>query len=240
MRSRCPRTPPTRSAPRSANRSTSDLGDGTRKDFRLVAIYDRSLGFADVLLPWESAGEHLTDALVLSWSWSAGATSGRPLPLSRLLHRDHPTSAGRRPGDHRRRRGRERRHPGLGQLPVARPGHRVRRVRRREHADAGDPGPEPRVRPAPAHRRLAEPGATHDAGRGHAPDGAGLGHRSSGRGGHADAVLLRRHRVSVPALPPLHVGAVLLGSAVLAWVATMVPTRGTMRTRPVDAIGIRD
>ena len=44
----------------------------------------------------------------------------------------------------------------------------------------------------------------------------------------------------LPHFPPLQVGAVLLSTAALAWVATMVPTRGTMRTRPVEAIGIRD
>ena len=38
----------------------------------------------------------------------------------------------------------------------------------------------------------------------------------------------------------LAVAAVLLGTAVLAWLATMTPTRSTMRTRPVDAIGIAE
>jgi putative ABC transport system permease protein len=44
----------------------------------------------------------------------------------------------------------------------------------------------------------------------------------------------------IPALPLLPVAAVLLSSGVLTWLATMIPTRGTMRTRPVDAIGIRE
>ena len=43
-----------------------------------------------------------------------------------------------------------------------------------------------------------------------------------------------------PDIPVAALGAVLLGTAVLAWLATMVPTRGTMRDRPVDAIGIRE
>jgi putative ABC transport system permease protein len=44
----------------------------------------------------------------------------------------------------------------------------------------------------------------------------------------------------LPDLPLASLGAVLLGTALLGWLATMVPTRGTMRTRPVNAIGIRE
>ena len=46
----------------------------------------------------------------------------------------------------------------------------------------------------------------------------------------------------VPAQPPSgHRGSRARSARrCLAWLATMVPTRGTMRTRPVDAIGIRD
>ena len=43
-----------------------------------------------------------------------------------------------------------------------------------------------------------------------------------------------------PDVPLGHLGSVLLGTALLAWLATMLPTRGTMRARPVDAIGIRE
>ena len=41
-----------------------------------------------------------------------------------------------------------------------------------------------------------------------------------------------------PALPLTPMALVLLSTGALTWLATMVPTRGTMRTRPVDAVGI--
>ncbi len=45
----------------------------------------------------------------------------------------------------------------------------------------------------------------------------------------------------LPELPPAYRRRPCCSStALLAWLATMVPTRGTMRARPVDAIGIRD
>jgi putative ABC transport system permease protein len=39
------------------------LGDGSRTTARVVAVYDRSLGFADALLPWADVEAHLTEPL---------------------------------------------------------------------------------------------------------------------------------------------------------------------------------
>ncbi len=40
------------------------LGDGTQVDPVVVATFERSMGFADVLLPWESVAAHVTDPTV--------------------------------------------------------------------------------------------------------------------------------------------------------------------------------
>jgi putative ABC transport system permease protein len=40
------------------------LGDGTAAAPVVAAVFDRSLGFGDVVLPWQSAGEHLGDRAV--------------------------------------------------------------------------------------------------------------------------------------------------------------------------------
>ena len=40
------------------------LGDGTSVTPIVAAVYDRSLGFGDVVLPWHAAGEHLGDRTV--------------------------------------------------------------------------------------------------------------------------------------------------------------------------------
>ena len=44
----------------------------------------------------------------------------------------------------------------------------------------------------------------------------------------------------VPSVAPATVAAIGLASAALAWVATMLPVRGTLRPRPVEAIGVRE
>src|SRR6187431_2101099 len=40
------------------------LGDGTASAPTIVAIYERSLGFGDVVLPWQLVERHLTDAVI--------------------------------------------------------------------------------------------------------------------------------------------------------------------------------
>ena len=40
------------------------LGDGTASAPKVVAVYERSLGFGDVVLPWQLVGGHLTDTIV--------------------------------------------------------------------------------------------------------------------------------------------------------------------------------
>lgn len=39
------------------------LGDGTVASYRLVAVYDRGLGFGDTLLPWTTLRSHVDDPL---------------------------------------------------------------------------------------------------------------------------------------------------------------------------------
>ena len=63
------------------------LGDGTQQDLHLVATYDKSLGFADVLLPGQSVDGHLTDPPGVRWCWSVAATTRQPPPRSRTCGR---------------------------------------------------------------------------------------------------------------------------------------------------------
>ena len=92
------------------------------------AVYDRSLGFADVAAAvGVGGGAPDRRPAVVVLVGGGGRPSRPPRRLGAAPTTTRPPWSG--VGDHRRRRGRERRHPGVGQLPAARPGHRVRRVR---------------------------------------------------------------------------------------------------------------
>ena len=54
------------------------LGDGTAAAPTVVAVYERSLGFGDVVLPWQLVDGHLTDAMSRSCSSTTVATQVRP------------------------------------------------------------------------------------------------------------------------------------------------------------------
>ena len=73
------------------------LGDGTQVDPVVVATFDRSMGFADVLLPWESVAAHVTDPtvslLLIDASGSertADAALARPAPKQPSDHHRWP------------------------------------------------------------------------------------------------------------------------------------------------------
>jgi putative ABC transport system permease protein len=215
------------------------LGDGTRQDFTLVAIYDRSLGFADVLLPWDSAGEHLTDAL-LSLVLVGGSDERAAAAAVSALHHEHPTTL-------------------VG-------GPEIIAAAEDANADTQAWVNYLLLGLVIAFAAFAVVNTLMLAIRGRSREFAllqliGASRLQVRRMMRVEAALLMvlgwsvgatvaaatlmpfSYAVTgsfVPALPPVHVGAVLASSAVLAWVATMVPTRGTMRARPVEAIGIRD
>jgi putative ABC transport system permease protein len=65
------------------------LGDGTAQALRLVATFGRSLGFADVLLPWESVGEHLTHPFLSLVLIGSSGDAGAALEA---VHHNHPSA----------------------------------------------------------------------------------------------------------------------------------------------------
>ena len=85
-------------------------------------------------------------------------------------------------------------------------------------------------------RQVAEDDA--DGGR---PDAADRRCAGYGRGrGHRAAVRQGGVRVFRPDIPSLPAAALAGGAALLGLLGTMLPTRAALRTRPVDAIGIRE
>ncbi len=216
------------------------LGDGTQQDFTLVAVYDKSLGFADVLLPWESVGGHLTDGLL-----SLVLVGGRDDPSAataavEALHRDHPT--------------------------VVVGGSDIIAAAEDANADTQAWVNYLLLGLVIAFAAFAVLNTLMLAIRGRSREYALLQLIGASRlqvrrmmrieglllvllgwtvGAAVAAATLMPFAYAVtgsflPSLPAATVGAVLVSTALLAWLATMVPTRGTMRTRPVDAIGIRD
>ena len=73
------------------------LGDGTPAAPTVVAVYERSLGFGDVVLPWQLVAGHLTDAVIsLVLVDDAGDAQAARTSLARF-EADHPgTHAGGR------------------------------------------------------------------------------------------------------------------------------------------------
>ena len=178
------------------------LGDGTQQDFTLVAVYDKSARFrrrpAAVGVGGRSPDRRAAVA-------GAGRRWRRPVggdtAAVEALHRDHPTAVVGGPDiiaaaeDANADTQAWVNYLLLG-LVIAFSAFAVLNtlmlaIRGRSQG----------VRTPPAHRRLAAAGAQDDAHRGPAPGPAGVDRGSCGRGGHADAVRLRRHGV-VPAQPP--------------------------------------
>lgn len=216
------------------------LGDGTREDFTLVAVYDKSLGFGDVLLPWSSVADHLTDALLAWVLVDGGDDPAAAAAAVEELHRVHPTTL-----------------VGGAELIAA-----------AEDANADTQAwvNYLLLGLVIAFAAFAVLNTLMLAIRGRSREYALLQLIGASRlqvrrmmriealllvllgwtvGSAVAAATLMPFAYAVtgsflPSFPRTLVGAVLLSTALLAWLATMVPTRGTMRTRPVDAIGVRD
>ncbi len=216
------------------------LGDGTVHEPTVVAVYQRSLGFADVLLPWSAVEAHVTDPLLSVVLAADGDDPERTAAAVAALHRDHPTTV---VGGAELIAATEDANADtqgwvnyllLG-LVIAFAAFAVFntlmlaiRGRSREYALLQLVGASRRQ-----VRRMMR------------IEGAMLVLLGWGIGGAVAAATLIPFARAVtgsprPDVPATSLAAVLLGAAVLAWLATMVPTRGTMRNRPVDAIGIRE
>jgi putative ABC transport system permease protein len=217
------------------------LGDGTQQDLRLVATYDKSLGFADVLLPWASVHSHLTDpVLSLVLVDDGGDDPAAAAEAVEDLNRDHPAAV-------------------TGGADI---------IAAVEDANADTQAwvNYLLLGLVIAFAAFAVFNTLMLAIRGRSREYAllqlvGASRRQVRRMMRVEALLLVvlgwtigsavaaatmmpfAYAVTgsfLPAFPSAYVGAVLVSTALLAWLATMAPTRGTMRARPVDAIGIRD
>lgn len=216
------------------------LGDGAVHEPRVVAVYEKSLGFADVLLPWTATHRSLTDPLLSLVLASDGIDPERTGAAVAGLQDDHPTAL-------------------LG-------GPEMIEAVEDANADTQAWVNYMLLGLVIAFAAFAVLNtlmlAIRDRGREFALlqllGASRLQVRRMMRiealvlvilgwtiGGAVAAVTLMPFAEAVtgsprPDLPATYLGAVLLGTAMLAWLATMVPTRGTMRTRPVEAIGIRE
>jgi putative ABC transport system permease protein len=216
------------------------LGDGVVHQPTVVAIYEKSLGFADVLLPWASLDGHLTDPLLSVLLAADGEDPEQTAAAVRALHRDHPTTV-------------------VG-------GAEIIAATEDANADTQAWVNYMLLGLVIAFAAFALLNtlmlATRDRSREYALlQLIGASRRQVRRmmrieglmlvligwaiGGAVAATTLMPFARAVtgssrPDVPVASLAAVLLGTAVLAWLATMVPTRGTMRARPVDAIGIRE
>ena len=66
------------------------LGDGTHHSARVGAVYDRSLGFGDVVLPWEGVAAHVGDCTVSTVLVSDGGSPGQLGGLLDAVRVQHP------------------------------------------------------------------------------------------------------------------------------------------------------
>ena len=216
------------------------LGDGTEVSPTVGAVYGRSLGFGDVVLPWQDVAEHLGDRTLATMLVSDGGNATRTAELLADF------------AD---------RHPGLevGGSEI---------IAAAEDAN-GDTqawvnyallgmvilfsafallntlllGVAGRVRELGLLRLV---GGTRRQALSMMRMEAGLMLLIGGALGTAVAtvtVLPFAKAVSGsfrPDIPLLPVAALVGGAALLGLLGTMVPTRAALRTRPVDAIGIRE
>jgi putative ABC transport system permease protein len=216
------------------------LGDGTKEELDLVATYDKSLGFADVVLPWSSVDGHLTDPVLSLVLVDGGDHPGRADAAVAQLHRDHPATVVGGPG--------------------------IIAAAEDANADTQAWVNYLLLGLVIAFAAFAVVNTLMLAIRGRSREYAllqlvGASRLQVRRMMRAEAMLLLLLSwvvgasvaavtlapfafavtgSSMPSLPLPLLGCVLLGSAAIAWLATMVPTRGTMRALPVDAIGIRE
>ena len=216
------------------------LGDGAEHQPRLVAVYEKSLGFADAVLPWASVEGHVTDPLLSVVLAADGDAPERTASAVAELQRDHPTAV-------------------IG-------GPEIIAAAEDANADTQAWVNYMLLGLVIAFAAFAVLNTLMLAIRGRSREFALLQLIGASRlqvrrmmriealllialgwaiGGAVSAATLMPFAQAVtgsprPEVPLTHLAAVLLGSAVLAWLATMAPTRGTMRTRPVDAIGIRE
>jgi putative ABC transport system permease protein len=216
------------------------VGDGTRQQPTVVAVYEKSLGFGDVVLPWESVETHLTDGLLSVVLIDGGDEPAAAAAALKKLHEDNPTTV---VGGADLIAAAEDANAdtqawvnflllglviGFAAFAVFNTLMLAIRGRSREYALLQLIGAS-RLQV----RRMMRTEALLLV----------LLGWTVGSAVAAATLMPFAYAVSgsfMPTVPLTHVGAVLLSTAALAWVATMVPTRGTMRTRPVEAIGIRD
>ena len=66
------------------------LGDGTSVTPIVAAVYDRSLGFGDVVLPWQAVGEHLGDRTVTTVLVSDGGDHHGTTERLKSFKDEHP------------------------------------------------------------------------------------------------------------------------------------------------------
>ena len=218
------------------------LGDGTRIPLRIVATYARSLGFGEFLLPRELAAPHATEPLAASVlvRTAPGASLSR-------VKADLQKVAAAHPGVHV-----------TGQAALRSDEAKQRKIlvwvnrvlaglififtaiaavntlamialsRGRELALLRLVGATPRQ---VARMARWEAGLVVIV-------GIGLG------AAIAAATLVPFSRAltgsSIPAVDPRMLAGILGGTAVLGLIASLLPTRLALRTRPVDAIGLRD
>jgi putative ABC transport system permease protein len=214
------------------------LGDGAVFEPRVVATYRKSLGFADVLLPWASVKGHVTQPLLSVVLLARGDDPGRAAAAVAHLHRAHPTAVIGGPeiiaaAEDKNADTQAWVNYMLLGLVIAFAAFAVLntlmlaiRDRSREYALLQLVGAS-----RAQVRRMMRVEALM------------LVLLGWGIGAAVAATTLMPFARAVtgsplPDLPLAPLGAVLLGTALLGWLATMVPTRGTMRTPPVNAIGM--
>jgi putative ABC transport system permease protein len=216
------------------------LGDGTAVSPTVGAVYGRSLGFGDVVLPWQGVAEHLSDRTLATMLVSDGADPAR---TARLLA-DFAD-----------------RHPGLevggAEIIAAAADANADTQAWVNYALLGMVilfsafallntlmlGVAGRVRELGLLRLV---GGTRRQALSMMRKEAGLMLLIGGALGTAVAaitVLPFAKAVSGsfrPDIPLLPVIALIGGAVLLGLLGTMLPTRAALRTRPVDAIGIRE
>ena len=63
-------------SPRAGDVATLRLGDGSPLRATVAAVYDHGLGFADVLIAWDDAADHVSDPVVTTVLVQATAAGG--------------------------------------------------------------------------------------------------------------------------------------------------------------------
>lgn len=214
------------------------LGDGTRQDLNLVATFGKSVGFADVIMSWDSAGGHLTDPLLSLLLIGGDGEAGGASAALQAVHRDHPSAL-------------------IG-------GPEMIAASEDANADTQAWVSYVLLGLVIAFAAFAVINTLMLAIRGRSREYAllqliGASRTQVRRMMRVEALLLLiigwtigaavaattllpfAYAVTgslTPALPLTPMALILLSTGALTWLATMIPTRGTTRTRPIDAVGI--